>query len=248
MVDTEYGLGEETIGEAKAPDRQSYSANRGRFDTRSGRREILEQGLEDERAKQKTTLKARSKPRGRRLRRRILTGSLALATAAVGVKAILPSVENAVVSTVKEDKTTYKIGQRINPDKIYEVNVITNTDEQGNLIEPVVFVKFEEGVREISLNDPHLSPFNRRGLKGSLYVEQGNYEMGHITNPDYKGNLAEDFNLPADIRANFNRIPVEKGLPPRAVFLVPAGVMYRINDRDFSVFFPLSAVQPPLSS
>lgn len=176
---------------------------------------------------------------------------MALVAAGAVTEATFHPIQNAVNkadAVINEANASYKIGQLVNPNKVYEVHLINSFNQQGQTVEPKALVTIDGEIKSISLDDPSLSSFDRNSLRGFLRVDEGDYKVRNLTNPDYKKNLATAFNLPKDIGAHFNRIPVEEGMVSRAIYFEPAGVLYTINGRDFLVRFPLISVQPPLST
>ncbi len=154
-------------------------------------------------------------------------------------------VDKSSTPIERQMSAEYQIGQLLNYDnaKVYQFSLI-NTP-QG--VEPQAFVTINGEVVSVALNDPHLSSFDRENLRGLLRIEVGTYSFDHVTNPNYTKNVAKAFNLPREIWDFYNNIPVPEGELPRAVFMEPAGVLYRTDDgREFPVSFPLNSVQPPL--
>lgn len=228
--------GEETIGNAT----RTYIANRGRFATETGHKDIIEQGRKQEgkARQQKTGSKAKSKDH--RVLGTALVASLATGAVATGIEATLHPVQKII----QEVKAEYKVGEVLNPTKIFEVKLVNSFDNQGQLVEPHALVTIDGQVRSVSLDDPNLSDvFRQDSFRGFTVIGQGEYRLGNVTNPDFKKNLAAAFNLPKDIGEHFNRLGVGEGLSPRAVYFQPVGGFYTENGRQFQAILPLNAVQ-----
>lgn len=224
----------ETIGNAT----RTYTINKGRFATETGHKDIIKQAPM---APPKTTrYEAKSKKKGHRVLRTTLVASLATGAAAAGIEATLHPIGH----TIQEATAKYKVGEVLDPTKVFEVELVNSLDNQGQLVKPHALVTIDGHIRSVPLDDPRLSDvFKKDVFSGFTVIGQGEYHLGNVTNPDYKKNLAAAFNLPKDIGKHFNRLKVGKDLPPLAVYFQPIGGFYSENGRQFQAILPLNAVQ-----